>query len=417
MIASSRTALRPRLEHEPAALDRAWRAKAREFGREVVLPLGQLVDRLVGDGELPRLPVREFLVQAREEGFTSLSGSSDRDSVGLSRAGEYMVLEELASADAGLTALLIAAPAPFHWARDAQPPCLREAARRFLRGECLDWSGCWTAGPRPSLRATPANGGWILAGRAESVLGAEIASHAALSCSIEIGGSGRVALAIVELDRPGITRRALSGQLGMRAQCRADLALVDVFVPGDELLFTAPPGRGSLTGAATLDQVIAAISAVGIARAAYRAAARFAREQQHAGVTVQQRRRADRLLPRLRSRLCHVRRSTAVAHLQRGIGGAPDEGGALEQATIARLLATKVALEVIGAAIELCDSWTNACGEVQFLDGSSCWLEKLGRDARSLSDLYAGSARGGPESVSPGLRSLEWTPSSLLASG
>lgn len=418
MITIPRLASAPRLEPKPATRDRAWRARAIEFGREVVLPLGHLIDGLgPGAGCGPRPLIWEFLAQAREEGFTRLTSGADRDGVGLSRIGEFMVLEELATADAGLTALLIAAPVPFHWARDAPHRRLREISTHYLQGERLDWSGCWTASVRPSLHATRSNWGWVLSGRATSVLGAAIATHAALACSIEIGGSSRVALTIVELERPGITRLPDSGQLGLRAQFRAELELEGVFVSGEDLLFTAPAGHGSLTGAATLDQLIGAISAVGIARAAYQTALRFARDQPYAGATAQERRKADRLLPRLRSQLCHVRRSTAVVHLQRGLSSAPDEVGALEQAMIARLLATEVAVEIVRATSELCTRATNTRGDIEFLDGSVVRLEKLRRDARSLSDRHAGFAPAEPESVPSTLRRVEWTQSSSLASG
>jgi alkylation response protein AidB-like acyl-CoA dehydrogenase len=418
MIVSPRTASPLRLEHESVSNDRAWRAKGSEFGHEVVLPLAQLIDRLgVLAARASGLPLREFLVQARDEGFTRLCDSSERGGTGLSRAGEYMVIEELATADAGLAALLIAAPVPFRWARAAPRRCLREMSSRYLEGERLDWSGCWTADPYPTLRATPSDRGWLLGGRTRSLLGAAVATHAALGCRLEIGGSHRAALAIVELERTGITRRPESEQLGLRAGCRAELLLQGVFVSGEELLFTGPPGVGWLAGATALDQLIGAISAVGIARAGYKAALRFAREQPYAGATTRERRQADRLLPRLRSRLCLARRSTAAAHLRRGLSGSPDEPGALEQATVARVLATEVALEIVGAASEICLRRTNSHGEVEFLDGSTVWLEKLRRDAGSLDDPVAGFARAAREPHPATPRSVEWTRRSSLASG
>jgi hypothetical protein len=328
-----------------------------------------------------------------------------------------MVLEELATADAGLAALLTAAPVPFRWAGDTPRRRLREMSLRYLEGKWPDWSGCWTAGPCPPLRATASDRGWVLGGRAPSVLGAAIATHAALGCVIEVDGGRRPALAIVELERRGITRRPESERLGLRAECRAELLLEGVFVSGEELVFTGPPGMGRLARATAVDHLIGAISAVGIARAAYQAAFRFAREQPHAGATVQERRRSDRLLAQLRSRLCHVRRSTGAAHAQRNPSGAPDEP-ALEQAAVARLLAIDVALEMVHATSEICTRATNALGEIEFLDGSTLWLEKLLRDARSLGDRGSGFARGGrPEPIPAIPRSIGWTQPSSLASG
>jgi alkylation response protein AidB-like acyl-CoA dehydrogenase len=234
---------------------------------------------------------------------------------------------------------------------------------------------------------------------------------------IEAGATRRVALAIVELERPGITRRPESERLGLRSQCRAELVFEDVFVASTEFLFAEPGGLEWPAATTALDHLIAAIAGVGIARAACQGAFRFAREQVHSGATVQERRKADRLLPRLRARLCQVRRSTRAAHLQRGLTSAPEQPGALERATVARVLSTEAAVEIVHAVSELCRRGTNIDGELEFLDGSTFWLEKLRRDARSLGDPGARFARAAPQLTTPAPRSIAWAQRSSLASG
>jgi alkylation response protein AidB-like acyl-CoA dehydrogenase len=315
MVAESARGSGSQLGSELGDSARVWRARASEFAREVVLPLAELIDRAGGPaaGEWA-FPLRDFLAQAHREGFTRLSDRVEHGGLGLPRAIEYAVLERLATADAGLATLLIAAPLPFRWAAELRPGRLtRDLTIPYLRGEQPDWSGCWTDGAHPPLRAAPSLGGWVLSGRVRSVIGAGVATHAAVGCVSSAGASAARAFAIIELERPGIARHHQPRELGLLAQCRGELAFEDVFVSDDEIAFPVRPGVGWSAGAIALDHLIGAVAAVGIARAAYQSAARFVREQAYAGALAPTQPDAERLLSRLHSQVDAARRLTRAA--------------------------------------------------------------------------------------------------------
>src|SRR5579863_8665533 len=152
---------------ERKAEARVWLARAREFADEVVRPLGRILDRMDAQSAVAvDSPVRDFLVQAHREGYTRLGDSPQRGGVGLSPAAEYLVLEELAAADAGLAVLLLASPIPFRWAGAASfGPLARDMSLPYFRGERRDWIGCAAVAERARCQAIPDSGGWLLSGR------------------------------------------------------------------------------------------------------------------------------------------------------------------------------------------------------------------------------------------------------------
>jgi acyl-CoA dehydrogenase len=102
MIVSTRAAASLELKHELKTEARTWQVRAREFAEEVIQPLGQALDRMDAQAAVaPGSPVYDLLAQAHREGYTRLTDSPQRGGIGLSHGAEYLVLEELARADAG----------------------------------------------------------------------------------------------------------------------------------------------------------------------------------------------------------------------------------------------------------------------------------------------------------------------------
>ena len=363
---------------------RVWLARAREFADEVVRPLGRVLDRMDAQSAVDLgSPVRDFLVQAHREGYTRLSDSPQRGGIGLSAAAEYLVLEELAAADAGLAVLLMASPIPFRWSGASSLGRLaRDVSLPYFRGERLDWIGCAAVAERARLRAIPDSGGWVLSGRTGWVPGAAIATHAAIACTVAAGGSVRCALAIVPLDRWGVSRGRALDELGLRTQARARLALDGVGLAGDELLVAPRASLGVVGAACALDHVVHAIAAVGIGRAAYEGALRVVRERVYKGTPPADHRHGRRLLFRLFTLLEAARALTRSAHLhtcrEAGRGD-----GAIQQASAAHSFAIDAARKIVDGAMELCARSADARGVVEHLDGSTFQPEKLLRDAQS----------------------------------
>jgi alkylation response protein AidB-like acyl-CoA dehydrogenase len=383
MIVSTRAAASLELKHELKAEARTWQARAREFAEEVIQPLGQVLERMDAQAVVaPGSPVYDLLAQAHREGYTRLTDSPQRGGVGLSHDTEYLVLEELATADAGLAALLIGAPLPFRWAGAVSFGRLaRSLSLPYFRLERLDWSGCYAPGGHGSVRAVPAPGGWMLAGSTASVLGAATATHAALSCTIDAGARGGQALAIVPLDRPGVSRGPAAEQPGVRSEARARLVLNGVRLSSDELLIPPRTSAGLVGVASVLGHVTSAIAAVGLGRAAYEGALRLVREGLDYG-GVMEHEQAERRLFGLFTLLEAARATTRAAHRHTWSGSQSGDSQSLRQAAAAHAFAADAAFAIVDGAIDLCSRCADARGEVRYLDGSSFCPERLSRSIR-----------------------------------
>jgi alkylation response protein AidB-like acyl-CoA dehydrogenase len=155
--------LAPDLDHGADGL--AWRARAREFARDVVGPVGEVLDQMEpAEVAAAGSPLFDLLAQAQREGLTRLGAPRRVGGVRLPAADALAVLEELAAADAALATLLLASPAPFRWAGALGGPALaREIAVPYFVADRTDWIGCSAvhAGPG-AVRASPARDGWTL---------------------------------------------------------------------------------------------------------------------------------------------------------------------------------------------------------------------------------------------------------------
>ena len=396
MIASTPAAASLELKAER----RTWLARAREFADEVVRPLGRVLDRMDAQSAVAvDSPVWEFLAQAQREGYTRLSESPQQGGVGLSAAVEYLVLEELATADAGLAVLLLASPLPFRWARTASFGRLaRDISLPYFRGERIDWIGCIAVADHTRFRATAAPGGWQLSGHTDWVPAGAIATHAAIACTVETRATRRCALAIVPLDRQGASRGPVVDQLGLRTQARAKLVLDRVDLAGDELLVAPRASLGPIAAASALDHLMQATAAVGIGRAAYEGALRLEGERVYSGALPADYGPDRRRLFRLFTLLEAARALTRSAHLHTSREAGRGEGP-LQHATAAHSFAIEAAREIVDGAMELCTHRADARGVVEYLDGSTFQPEKLLRDAQSCKVVRPAS--GSPAQLAP----------------
>jgi alkylation response protein AidB-like acyl-CoA dehydrogenase len=377
-----------------------WRLRAREFADELVRPVGQVLDRMQsGDSVAPGSPVFDFLAQAHREGFTRLTDSHELGGLGLSRVTEYFVLEEIATADAGLAAVLIAAPLPFRWAQEAGGERLIEGlSRPYFSLERTDWSGCCAAGgPASRLRATRAGDGWLLAGNTSPrVTGAATATHALLACAVDDGVRYTHGMAVIPLARPGVTRGAPLDLLGLRTQSRTRLVLDGVRLSSHELLLSPRPQLNLVGAARAMAHVATAIVAVGIGRAAYEGTLRLAREQVQDDRPLVDHPDTRRRLLRMFTLLDAARSLTRAVHLYTAGRLDAREGCSIQHAAAAHAFATEAAFEIVDAAMDLCGPRAEAGGGVQYLDGSTFHPEKLLRDAQTYKVARPAGARPAP---------------------
>jgi alkylation response protein AidB-like acyl-CoA dehydrogenase len=382
----------------------AWRLEAAEFAQEVVRPLGIALDRLtVPQAVASTSPLHEFIAVAHGERFTRLTDSAALGGAGVSATTEYLVLEELAAADAGLAALLIAAPLPFRWAHVAGAVGLDERlVRPYFAGSAPGWSGClvWPV-LRGLPRARPDARGWLLSGATgTAIIGAASATHAAIACVLDRPVELR-ALAILPLDRAGVERRPAEERVGLRAGAAARLKLSDVRLRRDELILQRGHDANLTAGPLAIDQLAAAIVCVGIARSAYEGAARWAAER---GTNA-----TDAVAP-MRSMLERARALTRAAHshthrrLDAGHLVSP------RRAVVARRLAARTAADLARQALLIAGPDGLDPDGVEYLDGSRFRPEKLVRDAYEHSVTRSGGVPPPPvRAVHPrSQRSAQW---------
>ena len=361
MTASTPSVGSPELDLEQTDGAPACQAWAREFAEEVVGPVGQVLDRMDSRAAAaPESPVFDFLAQAHREGFTRLTEPREQGGLGLSRMAEYVVLEELASADAGLAAVLIASPLPFRWAGVAPRP---------------EWIGCCAAESR--VRALRDGDGWLLTGSTSSwVTGAAYATHALLGCSLDDGQ----ALAVVSLDLPGARRGPPLDLLGRRAQGRARIVLDGVRVATDRMVSVH---AGELEGIRALAHASAAVAAVGIARAAYDGTLRLAQEDVFDGRVLVEHDDVRRRLMRMLVLLEAARSIAGSVFVETGERVEAGETHSVQHAAAAHAFATQATSEIVDCAMVLCGGRADASGGVEYLDGSRFHPQKLLRDAQS----------------------------------
>jgi alkylation response protein AidB-like acyl-CoA dehydrogenase len=362
-----------RLEADGEA--RAWKLRAAEFAEELVHPLGLALDRLGAEQAVgPTSPLYEFLAQAHAEQFTRLSDSAALGGAGISRETEYHVLEELAAADAGLAALLIAAPLPFRWALLAgRGTSAERVARDFFAGDTRSLSGCVHASARTAQTRARRDGyGWRLHGATRTpVIGAASASHAIIACPAADRVEGP-ALVILPLERVGVMRMLPEGRLGLRAGAAAALSFSDVRVEREELLVDGSP-RGELAaGLLAVEHLAAAIAGVGIARSAFEGAVRWCSERpaQTTGWVAPMRAMLDRARALTRAAHCYTRGQLAA-----GRSASP------QNAAFARMLASRTAAQLACQALSIPGAEALDPDGVEHLDGSRFRPEKLVRDA------------------------------------
>jgi len=362
----------------------AWCSVAQEFADDVIGPVGRVLDRMdASEVTAPGSPLYDLLAQAHREGFTRLGVPRHAGGPGLTRAEEGLVVEILAAADAGLTALLLTAPAPFLWAFSAGRPGLRERlAEPYARGRRPDWIGCRALdGPAGPLRATRVPAGWRLTGLTAPVLGGAVATHALVACVRDGPGAPAAALAVVALDRRGVWRRRAGDGSGLWGLCRASLVLDRLELRPDEVV-ALHEGAGRGWGDGGRADAASALVALGIGRAAYEGALRWARESLWSGgapaAGTHARPQLSRMFVLLEATQALVR--SAYQAVEPAPGDPADRD---HDARATRAFAAEAAFEVASEAMRLCGGLPRGRRGVRFLDGSAFHPEKLLRDART----------------------------------
>ncbi|BCJ56504.1 acyl-CoA dehydrogenase [Actinoplanes sp. NBRC 14428] len=382
-----------------------WRAKARAFAAEHAAPIGRRLDVMSAQEAVASgSPYFDFLGAATAAGFLTMTAPAAYGGPGLSRLAEYLVVEELATGDAGLATSLFIAPMAYRYAHDfGSPRLVEELSRPYFTGQRPEWSSCFAitdAGHGSDMMAshTPAfavPGGdviarrdgdeWVLDGtKAAWTSNAMTATHALVCCTIDRTSLARGGIAVVPLDVDGVTRGRPLDKHGLRSLNQGSLSFSAVRLPADHLLIGEDAYATAMQATHALASVSMALLAFGTARAAYEGALRWVRERVQGGRILSEHQATQLRIFRMFGKLEAARALTRAVFLHNY--GRTDAGGmgSLAHAAAAKVFVTEAAVEICGIAFQLCGARATQRDGVRFTDGSVFYPEKLLRDARSF---------------------------------
>jgi alkylation response protein AidB-like acyl-CoA dehydrogenase len=224
-------------------------------------------------------------------GFLGVLFPEEYGGAGLAYGDYAAIVEEIAAVD-GSIALSLAAHNSlgsnhvFQFGTEAQR---RRYIPRLASGE---WLAAWglteaEAGSDASgTKTTAVRDGdeWVLNGSKNFITNASVAKIAVLMAVTDrAAGKHGISAFIVDLENPGIRVGKKENKLGMRASDTCTLVMEDCRVPGDALL--GKEGSGFIDSMKILDggRISIAALSVGIARGAYEASLRYAKQRRQFG--------------------------------------------------------------------------------------------------------------------------------------
>jgi len=224
-------------------------------------------------------------------GFLGVLFPEEYGGAGLTYGDYAAIVEEIAAVD-GSIALSLAAHNSlgsnhiFQFGSESQR---RRYIPKLAAGE---WLAAWglteaEAGSDASgTKTTAVRDGdeWVLNGSKNFITNASVAKVAVLMAVTDRGaGKHGISAFIVDLENPGIRVGKKENKLGMRASDTCTLVMEDCRVPSDALL--GKEGSGFIDSMKILDggRISIAALSVGIARGAYEASLRYAKERRQFG--------------------------------------------------------------------------------------------------------------------------------------
>ncbi len=227
-------------------------------------------------------------------------------------------------------------------------------------------------------RAELKDGEWVLNGAKQFVTNGKRAGLAVVFAVTDpdLGKKGLSAF-LVPTDNPGYRVDRLEHKMGIRGSDTCAITLDDCRIPEANLL--GPRGKGLSIALSNLEggRIGIAAQAVGVARAAFEAALKYARERQQFGVPLTEHQSIANMLADMHTRLNAAR--LLVAHAARlKTAGLP----CLSEASQAKLFASELAEEVCSHAIQI-------HGGYGFLEDYA--VERMYRDAR-ITQIYEGTS-------------------------
>jgi butyryl-CoA dehydrogenase len=325
------------------------RAMVREFAQRHVAPVAAEIDRE------HRFPA-ELVRQMAEMGLMGIEVEEQWDGAGLDPVAYVIAMEEISSACASTGVImsvnnsLVCDPLR-KWGTDAQK---EQWLRPLARGERL---GCFmlsepNAGSDAAAQKTVAvrdGDGWVINGVKNWITNGPQADTGILICMNDPAARHKGIVAfVIDMHAPGVDRGPKDDKLGIRASHSCQIFFTDHRVSDAHLL--GRPGDGFKVAMATLDagRIGIAAQALGIGRAAFETAARYAVERETFGQRIADHQAIQFMLADMDTELEAARMLTWRAAWMKGRGVRHTRESAM-----AKLLAAEVANKVAKNAVQI----------------------------------------------------------------
>lgn len=355
---------------------KALRDKARDLAVREIAPHAAEIDRQ------QRLP-QEIIKHVAEAGLLGITVPTASGGAGGDHLACVLAIEELASACASTAVivsmhnLLVCEPIR-RFGSDAQKRLWLPALASGAKLGCFAFSeasGATTA-EGMTTRARREGDGWIIEGTKTFVTAGPNAQGALVFAATSSDGKPRLSAFWVPTDAPGVGFGPVYSKLGLRGAVAAAMTLDQVKLPSTSLLGDEGQGTEILQFAIEGSRIGAAALAVGIARAAFATATRYALSRKTDGQSISEHQTIQFMLAEMSTQIDAARLLVWRAADCRDVGGFM---GA--QASMAKLLASEVVSRVTSDAI-------------QVLGGNGCLaefsVERHFRDAK-VAEIYEGT--------------------------
>ena len=265
----------------------AIRSTVRDFAERRIRPVA---DELERKGEFPMEIIRE----AAGLGLLGVPYPEEIGGTGLDSLAYAITVEEL-SRVSGSVGIIVSA----HTSLGCNPLWIAgtdEQKERYLRpmasGKVIGAYGLTEPGAGSDSRGTRTRAhrdgdAWVLNGGKRFITNAGVAgTYIITAVTDREEETGKISAFIVEADAPGFSIGRMEEKMGLHASNTGELIFTDCRVPAENML--GPEGEGDKLFLKTLDggRIGIAAMALGLAQAAYEAAAAYAKERHQFGKAI-----------------------------------------------------------------------------------------------------------------------------------
>lgn len=327
----------------------AIRDVARDFAREKLLPFTGEWDR---EARFPK----EALAEMGGLGFMGMLVPEEYDGAAVDNVAYALAIEEVAAGDGAVSTIMSVhnsvgcMPILRYGSEDQKQRFLKPLARgEQLAAFCLTEPGAGSDAAALKARARRDGNKWVLTGTKQFITSGKNADVAIVFAVTdpEAGKKG-ISAFIVPTGTPGYTVASVEHKLGQRCSDTAQIVFDEMELTPDLML--GEEGQGLRIALSNLEggRIGIAAQAVGMARAAFEAALRYAGERQTFGKPLTGHQAVAFRLADMATRI------EAARHLVLNAAALRDAGRpCLKEAAMAKLFASEMAEQVCSDAIQI----------------------------------------------------------------